>query len=186
MDATPVRLGAYELLCFGVAGVKYPTWSQHCLRTHETDPHTALKSSCVWGVSPHVITAECRSRDSAWICVCVCVCIPVWKCAPTSCVLPEGPALHPDRQNTECLVIKEQRNAIRGSHSASEYHIITDRQWEEGCRLQDTHCSPVGLNCSWLSTITRLLMVKLGVAGRDEQHERSWRRSWTLAWMLTV
>lgn len=54
-------------------------------------------------------------------------------CVPAFCVAPPhhppgGLVFHPDRQNTECLVIKEQRNAVWGSHAASVYHIITDRQ----------------------------------------------------------
>lgn len=183
---TPVRMGVYVwLLCFGVAGVKYPAWAPHCLRDCETDPHIALKSSCVWGFT-HDCCWECvqvlcldfrywNTLFCVYSCVSVCVCVCMWKCVPPSCVSPGGPVLLPDRQNTECPVIKEQRNDVRGSHAASAYHIITDRQREEGCRFQFKHCSPVGLHCSWGSRITRLLMVNVGVAGRDEQHERRYK-----------
>lgn len=96
-----------------------------------------------------------------YVILCVCVCESV---VPSSCVFsPGGPVLHPDRQNTECLVIKEQKNA---AHTAPAYHIIADRQREDGCR-------PVGLHCSWgeQSYMARLLMVKVEMARWEEQQK---------------
>lgn len=102
--------------------------------------------------------------------LCSCVC-KSWLYYPV--FPPGGPG--PDRQNPEHLVIKGQRNAVRGSLAASVYHIITDRQREEGCRLQFKHLQPcrATLQLVGLNYTASQLMVEVGAAGRDEQHERN-------------
>lgn len=118
------------VLCFGVTGVKYPTWAIRCLRVCETDLHVAWKHLWdismqvfllyIWGFQHYLVSFSVSQR-------------PVFSLRDA--------VFHPDRQNIECLVIKEQRNPVWGSHAASVYPIITDRQREHG--------AAPGLHCSW-------------------------------------
>lgn len=85
--------------------------------------HTSHWKAAVCEFS-HMIAVESVCRYYVWISdteiryfACIRVYPCVWKCVPPSSVSPGGPVLHPDRQNTECLVIKDQRNAVRGSHN---------------------------------------------------------------------
>lgn len=95
------------------------------------------------------------------ICIILCAFVRVHG-VQTSCAWPAGPVFHPDSQNSECVVIKERRNAVRGSHAASLYRIITGRRREEGCRLQLKQACRVALQLGSRATLG--LMVGVGVA----------------------
>lgn len=146
---TPVRMSVHVcgLLCFGVTGVKYPTWAPHCLGDFETDPQI------MWDVAPRTMSAEILSHAVysvfqilMYIILCVFVCESVSQhpvCPPRRPSISSWQTKHwvsRDQRAEECCRRITRRLGVSHNHRQTA---------RAGMQASIQTLQPRRLHCSW-------------------------------------